>query len=328
MPRRVLFLGSELDAASWRFRVAQYLPHLRAHGIEAETADLYAPLVQRLRILFAARQYDTVFVHRVLLSAFEHLCLARAARRYVFDFDDAIMFRDSAASHFDSWQRRLALSRLLRGAAAVIAGNAYLADWARRRGVTATIIPTVVDLRQYPPGTTVGGAPTVGWIGTRSTLMYLRAIVPALRRLAAQRPAVRVHVVSDGRLEVPDLPLTNTPWSLADEAAHLRGFSVGLMPLPDDPWTRGKCAVKILQYFAAGLPVVCSPVGSNAELVEDGRSGYFAVGADEWVARLTELLDDAALRRRFGERGRAVVEERYSLDVTLPRLCEVLLSQP
>jgi glycosyltransferase involved in cell wall biosynthesis len=163
-------------------------------------------------------------------------------------------------------------------------------------------------------------------MGTRSNLLYVRAIVPALRRLAAQCPALRIRVVSDGTLDAPDLPLTNTPWSLAGEVAQLRSFGVGIMPLPDDPWTRGKCAVKILQYFAAGVPVVCSPVGTNTEVVEDGRSGYFAVTADDWVARLAELLHDAALRRRFAARGRAVVEERYSVEATLPRLLDVLLA--
>jgi glycosyltransferase involved in cell wall biosynthesis len=325
MRRRLLFLGSGLDGASWRFRVAQYLPYLRERGIDVDTGDLHRPLAGRLRILHAAPGYDTVCVHRVLLSPLEQRWLARAAPRYVFDFDDAIMVRDSAAQRFDSWQRRRGLARMLRGAAAVIAGNAYLADWAKRCGANVTTIPTAVDLRHYPKGVPDGGAPTVGWMGTRSNLLYVRAIVPALRRLAARCPAVRISIVSDGTLAASDLPLTNTPWSLAGEVAHLRSFGVGIMPLPDDPWTRGKCAVKILQYFAAGVPVVCSPVGTNTEVVEDGRSGYFAVTADDWVARLAELLDDAALRRRFAERGRAVVEERYSVDATLPQLLDVLL---
>ena len=324
MPRRLLFLGYGLDGASWRFRVAQYLPHLRARGIEVQTADLHGPLRQRLRALRAAADCDAVCVHRALLSPIERRWLRRVAPHYVFDFDDAIMLRDSTAPRFDSWQRRRRFAGMVRGAGTVVAGNAYLADWARRYRADVTIIPTAVDLAEHPAHPHDNGAPIIGWIGTASNLMYLRAIVPALTRLCSQRPEVRIKVVSDGVFAAPGLPLLATPWSRRDEAADLHSFRVGIMPLPDDPWTRGKCAVKILQYFAAGVPVVCSPVGVNVDVVEDGRSGYFAGGLDEWVARLDQLLADAALRRRFAEHGRALVERRFSVDVVLTQLLGAL----
>jgi glycosyltransferase involved in cell wall biosynthesis len=324
MRPRMLFIGSGLDAVSWRFRIAQYLPLLRGHGIEADVADLRQPLGQRLRALGAAARYDVVCVHRVLLSPIEWQWLHRAAPRYVFDFDDAIMMRDSAARRFDSGQRRRRFARMVRGAGAVIAGSAHLAEWARRHRLDATVIPSAVDLSRYPRQPPDAGTPTIGWMGSAPNLMYLRTITPALARLCARRPQARVKVVSDGAFAAADLPLLSSRWSLRDEVADLRSFQVGIMPLPDDPWTRGKCAVKILQYFAAGLPVVCSPVGANLEIVEHGRNGFLAASDDEWVARLDELLGDAALRRRFGERGRAMVEDRFSVHATLPRFLRVL----
>lgn len=323
--RRILFLGSDLSAASWRFRVAQYLPHLRQLGIAADVVDLRQSLPQRLRALAAARHYDAVCVHRVLLPAFEHYWLHRAAPRYAFDFDDAVMLRDSAAARFDSWQRRRRFARMVRGAGAVIAGNQYLAGWASRYRRDVRVIPTAVDLTAYPPALPDVRAAVVGWMGTRPNLPYLRHVLPALRRLAALRPDLRLQVVCDDDFAAPQLNLTSKRWSRTEEVADLRGFSVGIMPLPDDPWTRGKCALKILQYHAAGVPVVCAPVGANRDVVEDGVSGFFAESEDEWVARLDALLGDAELRRRFATRGRDIVRQRYCLEVTLPPLVDALL---
>jgi glycosyltransferase involved in cell wall biosynthesis len=322
---RVLFLGAGLHNASWRFRVAQYLPHLRARGIAATGGELAAAWPDRLRLLASAARYDVVCVHRALLTPLELVCLRRAAPRYVFDFDDAIMFRDSAAARMVSRRRQRRVARMLRGAAAVLAGNDYLAAWAAPLGARVTVLPTAVDLAAYPVGPPADGPPTIGWIGTRSTLMYLRGALPALARLAARHPRLTVRVVSDGGLEAAGVPLRNMPWSLAEEVDELRRFQVGIMPLPDDPWTRGKCAVKVLQYFAAGLPVVCSPVGVARDIVAHGRNGFLASSDDEWVAHLDALLADADLRRRLGAAGRALVEERFSVRATLPRLVDALL---
>lgn len=324
--RRLLFLGADRGGASWRFRVAQYLPSLRQLGFDADTAELPRSLVQRLRMLSAAARYDTVWIHRTLLSPFEHRWLVHAAPRYFFDFDDAIMLRDSAARRFDSWQRRRGFRRMVRGAAVVTAGNAYLAEWAQRYHANVTVIPTAVDLTAYPLTPADGDEAVVGWMGTASNLMYLRGIVPALARLCARRPQVKVKVVCDADFAAASLPVISKRWSLGDEVADLRSFQVGIMPLPDDPWTRGKCAVKILQYFAAGVPVVCAPVGVNREVVDHGRNGFFATTEDEWVARLDELLSDADLRRRFGAHGRSVVEDRYSVQTVMPRLRGLLVS--
>jgi len=323
VPARLLFLGAGLAAASWRFRVAQYLPHLRARGIAVQTADLQCPPRERRRILDDAAGADAVCIHRAWLTRLELRRLRRAARRVVFDFDDAIMFRDSSARRVTSWQRRRRLVRMLRGVDAVVAGNAYLAAWARRVRADVAVVPTAIDLAPYPAAQPADGAPLIGWIGTHSTLMYLGALLPVFHRLAARQPGLRFAVVSDGRFVAPDLPLRCTAWSLAGEVADLRRFQIGIMPLPDDRWTRGKCAAKILQYFAAFVPVVCSPAGANCDVVEHGRNGYFASGDDDWVARLEALLADADLRRRFGAHGRGVVAERFSLEATLPLLLDV-----
>jgi glycosyltransferase involved in cell wall biosynthesis len=323
-PRRILFLVSGLDEVSCRFRVLQYLPHLERLGINADVADLHVPIAARWRSIRSAAGYDAVCVHRAFLSRLEQRWLRRA-KGYVFDFDDAIMFRDSSQRRFDSWQRRQRFRRTVTGARRVIAGNGYLAGLASRYSEAVTVIPTAIDVSAYPERRgTSSCQPVIGWIGTRINLMYLRAIVPALTRVARARPDVQLKIVADDFLDVPGMPVTNKRWSLEEEVEDVMSFQVGIMPLADDPWTRGKCAVKILQYFAASVPVVCSPVGTNREVVEHGRNGYFGSSEDEWVARLVELLDNAERRQQFGAAGREAVGRRYSIESNLEGLVNTL----
>ncbi len=318
--RRVLFLAHGLSAASCRFRMLQYLPHLREIGVHADVGDLNASARARRQLLRSAAAYDSVCIHRALFNPFEYRWLRRCAPHYVFDFDDAIMFRDSSHRRFTSRRRRRRFRRMVRGARQVIAGNKYLADWAARYTRNVATIPTSIDLAAYPPANARrDGTLTIGWIGTRTNLIYLRAIAPALARVASRHPQVRLKIVADDFIDVPGIAVVKKRWSIADEVEDLRSFHVGIMPLPDDPWTRGKCAVKVLQYFAAGVAVVCSPVGASREIVEDGRNGYFARSEDEWVARLHDLLADEDKRRQLGSAGRTTAAERYSTRANLGR---------
>lgn len=327
MAPRILFLAHGLGEVSCRFRIFQYVPGLRRLGFDPQVADLNVPLPARWRLLRAAAGFDAVCVHRAFLGPLDHWWLRRVGIRYVFDFDDAIMLNDSSHRRLESRSRLRRFLRMVTGARAVIAGNNYLADWAAPHTTRVTVIPTPIDLTPYPAQRAEDtGDPIVGWIGTRSNLGYLQLVLPALARLSRTRPRLRVKIVADDFIDAPGVQVIKKPWAQADEVADLASFHVGIMPLPDDAWTRGKCAVKILQYFAASVPVVCSPVGVNRDIVRDGDNGTFARTDDEWVARLEELLADSDKRRRWGESGRATVTERYSVDVTLPRLVQVLQS--
>lgn len=321
---RVLFLVADLRLVSCRFRVWQWLPHLRRRGVEATVVDLHAPWRQRRAAIAQAAGYDAVVVHRALLRWSEVRLLCRVAPRYIFDFDDALMFRDSAARRHDSWQRQFRFARMVRHAGHVVAGNTYLARQAARYQPHVTVIPTPIDLAQYPSSTEHAREPVVGWMGTRINLMYLQPLAAALGRLAGVYPEVRVKIVSDGVPVLPGVPVIAKQWSAGDELDDLHSFRVGIMPLPDDPWTRGKCALKLLQYMAAGVPVVCSPVGANTDIVDDGHNGYFARSDDEWVRRIGALLDDPARCRELGAAGRRTVAERYSVTAQLDRFLSVL----
>lgn len=322
--RTVLFLVSEPQGPSVRFRVLPYLPRLRALGLAAEVEPLGSSLRARLRSFAKAARFGTVVVQRALLTLPECRLLRLAAPHYVYDFDDAILFRDSSRPRFDSRQRRARFARTVGGASRVIAGNDYLAGLARRYHGDVTVVPTAVDLSPYDPATDPDEEPSICWIGTAVNLMYLRPLLPELAKVRVGRRGARLKIVCDGFVEHAGLDVVRRRWNVADEARDVMSCQVGIMPLPDDPWTRGKCALKILQYFAARRPVVCSPVGSNLSVVEQGRSGYFASDAREWRARLEELLADAAQRRAFGLRGRETVESRYSVEKNFAKLCSVL----
>jgi glycosyltransferase involved in cell wall biosynthesis len=190
------------------------------------------------------------------------------------------------------------------------------------------IFPTVVDIDRYstaPSGGAEvdGGPPVVGWIGSPATVGYLRAVVEPLNRLSAAG-RIRVRVVGAPAEALPELTAAFLPWSEADESRLVAGFDIGIMPLPDTPWERGKCAYKLIQCMACAKPVVASPVGANADVVRDGVDGLLAADPAAWTAALEALAADRDLRRRFGAAGRAAVERSYSLQSTAPRLAALL----
>jgi glycosyltransferase involved in cell wall biosynthesis len=187
------------------------------------------------------------------------------------------------------------------------------------------VIPTVIDLANYPLKDSGSASKvfTIGWIGSPSTARYLKAIAPALAELCKGGRA-RVCLVGSGPIDLKDVPVEVIAWDEKTEVDEIRRFDVGIMPLPDEPWARGKCGFKLIQYMACGLPVVASPVGVNSEIVDDGVNGYLASTTDEWVSALEALMADAELRRQMGAAGRKRVEEKYCLAVTAPKFVELL----
>jgi glycosyltransferase involved in cell wall biosynthesis len=270
---------------------------------------------------------DVVFVYReaapLAPAWFERLATWRTP--LVFDFDDAIYLAD--ASPANAWTRRLKgrgkVEALCRMSRHVTVGNVVLAQFASRHARAVTVLPSTIDTDVYRVAPRAANArPVVGWTGSETTLPHLLAIGPALRRL---RRCVDFELrVIGGPAAVDGLDVCCLPWSAASEVDDLRPLDVGVMPLPDDEWSRGKCGMKALQYMALGTPAVVSPVGANADIVQDGVNGFHARTEDEWVDRLAKLLSDAKLRVRLGTAARATVERAYSAEVHVPRLAQVL----
>jgi glycosyltransferase involved in cell wall biosynthesis len=324
---KIAFLITKYENASARYRVLQYLPYLNSHGV---THGLYAiptGYSERLRLFRKLRAYDLIFLQRKLLDLVSWKFLRRNARQLVYDFDDAVMFRDSKRTNPLSAQRQKRFDRTVRGADMVIAGNSYLRDFAIRENLKTVVIPTSVDMERYTEKKPVSSHNVViGWIGSRSTLPYLERIKSILDDIALSYSSARLKIVADDFFECEKMPVIKKQWSYEDEIADLHTFDIGLMPLTDDPWSRGKCGFKLLQYMAVGVPVVCSPVGVNREIVSDGIDGFHAGSDEDWIEKIGLLIRDADLRLQMGKRGREKVKNLYSVELNKTKLLALLTS--
>lgn len=356
---RVLFVASypELGASS-RYRVCQYLPRLAAHGV----ACTFAPFVsnafftgfyrpgrhmakagylarasfRRLVDLWAAARHDVVVVQReaALLGppVFEFLARHMTGRPLVFDVDDAIFIpthKTMQRSAHGVLARLLKdpskAERVARWADEIVVANGFAAAWAREFSARVTVIPTVVDPEVFcPRATPPDGVPVIGWVGSHSAAPQLDAVRPALARLARKHAFV-FRVVGAGRpIRVPGVQVDNRTWDLAREVEDFRTLDIGLCPLFDDAWSRGKPGFKPLIYMACGVPQVSSPIGGVLEFVRSGEHGFFATTVDEWYAALDTLLSSPALRRELGRKARAAYVAGPHLGNQTPRLLEVL----
>lgn len=343
-PRRILFVTSHrLDRSpNQRFRFEQYIGHLERNGWTCEVSPivsaaddkfLYKPghfvdklrfvrraIAQRRKDVARAKEFGIVFVCREALMTRSTLFERRFASSpatLVYDFDDAIwLLSVSDANKRWGWVKDAGkTARIIGMAGHVFAGNRYLADYAGRYNPNVSIVPTTIDTDEYQPAARRHEGPVViGWSGSITTIQHFQYAVPALRAIKekyGQRVAIRV--VGDGSFREPSLGITGLPWRKETELDDLRAMDIGIMPLPDDEWARGKCGLKGLQYMALGVPPIMSPVGVNSEIVQDGVNGFLAGGVEEWVEKLSRLIDDADLRRRMGQAARTTVEERYSV---------------
>ena len=206
-------------------------------------------------------------------------------------------------------------------------GNEYLGFHARSAGAKRVeLLPTVVDAYRYICAEKGNAAPvTIGWIGQPSTARYLAAIAPAFQKMISSHSA-RVVAIGPNPSQLQELPIEVKPWSEASEVAEIQQFDIGIMPLSDTPWERGKCGYKLIQYMACGKPVVASPVGVNSEIVHHGVNGYLAKTESEWCVALDELCRDAVLRKRMGAEGRTIMEQKYSLQIMAPKLAALFSS--
>lgn len=354
----LLFSRYDRMGASSRLRSFQYLPFLRKQGIRVDVSpllddsyltDLYsgkkkrkmhiiARYFQRILQLFNSREYDLLWIESELfpwLPAWTEHSLYRSGIPYVVDYDDAIFHRYDM--HPNKWVRRFIgrkIDRIMNHATLVIAGNTYLADRAHAAGAKRVeVLPTVVDIDRYPLDTvhTETGTSksdnrfTIGWIGSPVTAHYLYSVQPALEEIGKKAGAC-LMTIGAGPVNIKQIRVADLAWSEKTESQFLNRIDVGIMPLPDTPWTRGKCGYKLIQYMACGKPVIASAIGANIDIVDHEKNGLLVSSQKEWITALTRLSEDEQLRKQMGYHGRKKVEHHYCLQITAEKLLYLLES--
>lgn len=338
-----------------RFRIEQWEPELRKRGVEIicepfESAELHeclylrghmvrkASLIlhafrRRFSLLPKIRQFDAVYLFReaaLLGPAILERQLAKSGVPLIFDFDDAIFVPYfSPANGILSLLKLAGKTKIICARAShVMVGNRYLAAYARQFNQNVTIIPTTIDTDKFVPtkdNRKTDGIPVLGWTGSYSTMQHLDTIKGILKSLA-QQVQFRLRVITSGHYNMEGVEVEVIQWRSVSEVEDLLPIDIGLMPLPEDRWSLGKCGCKALQYMSLSIPTVCSPTGVNSEIVQDGVNGFLARTNDEWVDRLTTLLHSPDLRKKIGAAGLATVEEKYSKRAQAPRVYEVFRS--
>lgn len=339
--------------ASSRLRSLQYIPALADAGIEVTVSGLFDDqylktlygngtrprirslllYVKRLFSLATVFRYDVVWIEKEIFPYFPPICemlLSLLGIRYVVDYDDAIFHNyDMSSNGLIRKMLGRKIDVVMARSACVIAGNEYLASRALKAGAPkVVIIPTVVDHTRYGKRHSADdGQLVIGWIGSPSTQCYVVDIRDALGAVCDKFDAriVLVGASNDVFDQLPGLPIELVSWSEDTEVQAIAGFDIGIMPLPDGPWERGKCGYKLIQYMAVGTPVVASAVGVNIEIVQGWQCGRLADGQTQWRQALSVLLADAAERHSLGVNGRQAVEQHYSLQAQAPRLADILL---
>lgn len=323
---KVAFLTNRIDKASARYRFIQYIPYFKSEGWDVRVFKIPGGFLKRAAFFKTIGTFDCVFLQRKLFGFPDWRIFRKNAKRVVYDFDDAVMFRDSKKKNPESFLRMLMFKRTVGGSDAVISGNRYLYEYAFRHNKRVFVVPTAIDMARYgeKSGIEAGGVVTLGWIGSRVTLFYLEMIKDALDEVFETHPFTRLKIVADKFFDCAKMPVVKKKWNYEEEIADLHSFDIGLMPLTDDPWSRGKCGFKLLQYMAVGVPGVASKVGVNSEIIEHGVNGFLADGRGEWVDCLSRLIEDVALRKGLGKEARKTVKERYSLEVNAPKLKKII----
>lgn len=325
-----------------RFRFEQYLEYLQTQGVECTYSNLLEEkdyksfygqgkyfqklgivirgFLKRKRELSKVGRYDLVFIQREAFMLGTCYFEKRYARKskIIFDYDDAIWL-DLVSGHNrrfrflknpDKTKTIIGLSKL------VFAGNPYLADYARQFNPAVAIVPTTIDTKAYQPAYQTGkDRVCIGWSGSFSTIAHFETCLDALRIIRDKYgDKVYFKVIGDGKYRNEALGIQGLDWKKETEVKDLQEIDIGIMPLPDDEWSKGKCGLKGLQYMALAIPTIMSPVGVNSAIITDGENGFLAATTEDWVDRLSKLIESPALRAETGSRGRQTVEEQYSVE--------------
>lgn len=324
---KLFVITSNPSRASFRQRIELHLSYLNKCGINCDVASFPKQILSRWKLLKRSSQYDAVFLHKKRLNWLDGFWLNRYAKKIIYDFDDAVMYNDKKPEKF-SYKRQSSFKRTVKFADLIIAGNDCLADHAKQYSNNVHVLPTglkISDYNQQPMDIPKNNGIRLVWIGSKSTLPYLAGIKDALEEIGNKYENVSLRIICDDFFDLQNMPIEKCRWSRKHQAEDLAACDIGLAPLTDDPFSRGKCGFKILQYAATGLAVVASPVGVNKKFIEDAKIGFLACDTSEWVEKLSTLIEDEQLRTQMGSNARMYVKQ-FDIEAIAQRLCVLIQS--
>lgn len=318
---KVIFLVQGLNVAASRYRVLQYIPFFHAAGIETEVYEFPKHIAGWASLLKILKNGDIIFVQRKRLPRSVLLVLKHAKKKILYDFDDAVMFKNSLSKEPYSIRRTMSFKRMLRYTDLVIAGNEFLRQEASQYHDNVKVLPTPIDAERYREKKHYkNDRVTLGWIGDHGSIHYMERYKDVWEAIGRKYANVVLAIICDIFIETKDIAVKKIPWSYEREIDDLSSLDIGLMPLFDDLWSKGKCGFKIIQYLGVGVPAVCTPVGINRDVIEDGINGFWANTKDEWTEKLSILIEDVSLREKMGKEGRRRIMEQYTVQACAPKL--------
>lgn len=355
--KKILFIAHHrIDRSpGQRYRFEQYFPYLKENGVTCHLANIISEeddkvlyshgnyfkkarialraYRQRKNELKSISKYDLVVIYREAIltgSTFFEKQLAKSGVPVLFDFDDAIWVKDVSEGNqsISFLKNSNKIREILPLCAHVTAGNSYLKDFALQYNENVTIIPSTVDTDKYKELESVNtGVVTIGWVGSHTTIKHFETLVPVLVKLKEKyKSKIEFKVIGDPLYHNKELKIDGIPWSNERENQNFNMLDIGVMPLPNDEWTKGKCGMKGLLYMSVNKPAVMSPVGMNTEIIENGVNGFLANSEEEWFEVLSRLIDDKELRKSIGEAGRKTVVNQYSKDAQKDKYLNLYLS--
>ncbi|MBI5145295.1 MAG: glycosyltransferase family 4 protein [Candidatus Omnitrophica bacterium] len=352
----ILFIpfGTSRVAAT-RYRIYQYLTYLNEHNIKYKVFSIISDATTRqminsttfkgvrkiiyylrinceriirfIPILVFATQYKILFLQRTTFPFGLEKLLKHINKNIIFDLDDAIFIPDTKEN---SWIGRIKertkaqeVANILKVSKLAIVENEYIRSYVRQYCQDVFLIPGPIDTERYFVKTKVNRDITIGWVGSPSTAIYLGILDEIFKELS-RVSQIKIKLIGAGQYKLRGVDLTNVDWVLETEVGHLQSFDIGVMPMPDNEWTKGKLGCKMLQYMALGIPAVVSYTQTNAEVINDGINGFLVNSKDEWIEKLLHLIKDSLFRQRMGANARRTIEERFSVKVNAPRFKELL----
>ncbi len=351
MPKALFLVLHRKDRSpGQRYRHEQYLTYLEENGFQCDLSPLLSQkgdeifyskgsiikkivvgvnaLLKRLKDLRRAHKYNVIYVYRdaFFFGTYFEKAFSRKKAKLIFDYDDAIWLMDKNENQgiFNLLKKPKKTSKIISLADEVIVGNNYLATYAKQFNDNVQQIPSTIDFSKYGIVKKPQKKVCIGWTGSFSTIKHFEIAIPALKIIKEKYGSdIYFKIIGDPSYENKELKIEGVTWKSETEAEDLSELDVGLMPLPDNEWSRGKCAMKGLQYMALGIPTIMSPIGINADIINDGKNGFLASTMEEWVEKLSLLVEKEELRRTLGTEGRKTVENDYSVEANKDKWLKV-----